>query len=211
MTVKTNWQRRRASPVDVPGMPCTSFILTLRGGAASFLPSIKGGGSTGCTAGRLILIPSFHSTRSPKTQIPETKITSQPSTTAHGIASTLLKNTILNRDSMRFVDCLTNFWILGFFKEEIVYRFLPKDWGKLVAIGGHQCLEGNVFLKSITLCLNIVYWFIYIAHHNLFSCCFNNLFWKEKKVAIYMLFAVEPSSFYGKEYFLLNNNLFIKN
>ena len=30
-----------ASPVDIPGIPCTSFILSLRGGAASVLPSIK--------------------------------------------------------------------------------------------------------------------------------------------------------------------------
>lgn len=75
-TVKMNWQRRRASPVGVPGMPCTSFILTLRGGAASFLPSIRGGGSTGCTAGRLIPKPSFHKKRSSKTQILQSEIIS---------------------------------------------------------------------------------------------------------------------------------------
>ncbi|MFS8012088.1 hypothetical protein Hanom_Chr14g01316661 [Helianthus anomalus] len=54
ITVKMTWHKRSASPVNVPGIPSTSFILTLRGGATSFLPSMKGGGSTGCTAGRLI-------------------------------------------------------------------------------------------------------------------------------------------------------------
>lgn len=49
-----NCSSRRASPPGVPGMPCMSFILTLRKIWAS--PSVIGGASTGCTAGRLTFI-----------------------------------------------------------------------------------------------------------------------------------------------------------
>lgn len=51
---KRNWQRRRARPTAVPGMPGISFILTL--GGATLAPSVIGGASTGCTDGRLKLI-----------------------------------------------------------------------------------------------------------------------------------------------------------
>lgn len=54
IAAKQSWQRRRASPPGVPGMPWTSFILTLRAFWAA--TSVVGGASTGWTNGRLTYI-----------------------------------------------------------------------------------------------------------------------------------------------------------
>lgn len=56
-----NWRSRRVRPPGVPGIPWMSFILTLC--RFSGLPSVSGGTSTGCTAGRLTLISAVEAPR----------------------------------------------------------------------------------------------------------------------------------------------------
>lgn len=78
-TANANWNKRRARPPGVPGMPWMSFILTLGGFSAA---SVRGGASTGCTAGRLTnisLTPTPRSwaaklARKPQRRIPITAI-----------------------------------------------------------------------------------------------------------------------------------------
>lgn len=60
-TANPNWERRRARPPAVPGMPWISFILNLGGFSAAFAGD---GASTGCTAGLLTNIPLTPTPRS---------------------------------------------------------------------------------------------------------------------------------------------------